>query len=153
VLDSIVYIYSIYCSILTHTFLIISNSIITLSTYQDKMAKFAIGTKVIIQNLINSPHYNGMKGTIKSDIDTNTSRQTVLLEEADKEIAVKSTNMKLEEDDEFVTNENGSKTRIPTKCGSPGCGSTENLKSCAKVREDTCHEGFVVCAYDMFVCT
>ena len=80
-----------------------------------------------------------------------------MLEEADKEIAVKPSNMKKEEveedDDEFVTNENGSKTRIPTKCGSPGCGSTENLKSCAKVREDTCHEGFVVCAYDMFVCT
>jgi len=121
------------------------------------MTKFAIGSKVIIQNLINCPHYNGMKGTVKSDIDANTSRQTVLLEEADKEIAVKPSNMKKEEveedDDEFVTNENGSKTRIPTKCGSPGCGSTENLKSCAKVREDTCHEGFVVCAYDMFVCT
>jgi len=99
------------------------------------MAKFAIGSKVIIQNLINCPHYNGMKGTVKSDIDPKTLRQTVLLEEAGKEIAVKTTNMsKEEEEDEFVTNENGSKTRIPTKCGSPGCGSIENLKSCAKVR-------------------
>ena len=102
---------------------------------KDKMAKFAIGSKVIIQNLINCPHYNGMKGTVKSDIDANTSRQTVLLEEADKEIAVKSTNMKLEkddDDDEFVIHENGNKTRVPDKCA--GCGSNENIKSCAKVR-------------------
>ena len=52
---------------------------------KDKMTKFAIGSKVIIQNLINSPRYNGMKGTVKSDIDPKTSRQTVLLDEADKE--------------------------------------------------------------------
>ena len=94
------------------------------------MTKFAIGSKVIIQNLINSPHYNGMKGTVKSDIDPKTLRQTVLLEEADKEIAVKPSNMKKE--DEFVIHENGNKTRVPDKCAE--CGSTENLKSCAKVR-------------------
>ena len=104
---------------------------------KDKMAKFAIGSKVIIQNLINCPHYNGMKGTVKSDIDPKTLRQTVLLEEANKEIAVKHTNMSKDEDDEFITNENGSKTRIPTKCGGLGCNSTENLKSCAKVRRGT----------------
>ena len=94
------------------------------------MVKFAIGSKVIIQNLINCPHYNGMKGTVKSDIDPQTSRQTVLLEEADKEIAVKPSNM--EKEDEFVIHENGNKTRVPDKCA--GCGSTENIKSCAKVR-------------------
>ena len=101
---------------------------------KDKMTKFAIGSKVIIQNLINYSNYNGMKGTVKTDIDPKTLRQTVLLIEADKEIAVKPTNMKKEEedDDEFVIHENGSKTRVPKKCG--GCGSTENLKSCAKVR-------------------
>ena len=53
-----------------------------------------------------------------------------MLEEADKEIAVKPSNM--EKEDEFVIHENGNKTRVPDKCA--GCGSTENIKSCAKVR-------------------
>ena len=97
---------------------------------KDKMTKFAIGTKVIIQNLINCPHYNGMKGTVKSDIDPKTLRQAVFLMEAEKEIAVKPTNLR--EEDEFVIHENGNKTRVPDKCA--GCGSTENIKSCAKVR-------------------
>lgn len=93
------------------------------------MTKFAIGSKVIIQNLISCPHYNGMKGTVKSDIDANTLRQAVFLVEAEKEIAVKPANLR--EEDEFVANGNGS-TRVPTKCA--GCGSTENLKNCAKAR-------------------
>ena len=102
------------------------------------MTKFAIGSKVIIQNLVTSSHYNGMKGTVKSDIDPMTLRQAVYLIEAEKEIAVKPANLR--EEEEFVANGNGS-TRVPTKCGE--CGSTENLKNCAKVRGDD-----FICAYD-----
>ena len=96
---------------------------------------YPIRSKVILQNLINCSHYNGMKGTVESALDPTSMRQTVLLVESNKSIAVKPVNMRLEkEEDEFMSAENGGKYRVPTECAK--CGSTENLKNC-KVRRTT----------------
>jgi len=67
------------------------------------MSSFPIGCNVILQNLVKGSQYNGKRGIVKSNYDTNNGgRQNVLLYDehkvAGKIVAVKPDNMKLARD-------------------------------------------------------
>lgn len=57
------------------------------------MTYFAVGSSVVLQNLVNASKYNGLRGTVQSVIDTKTLRQNVLVNGV--HLSVKPANMKM----------------------------------------------------------
>ena len=57
------------------------------------MSYFAVGSSVVLQNLVNASKYNGLRGTVQSVIDTKTLRQNVLVNGV--QLSVKPANMKM----------------------------------------------------------
>ena len=62
------------------------------------MTFFAVGSSVVLQNLVNASKYNGLRGTVQSILDTKTLRQNVLVNGVHL-LAVKPSNMKMFNDD------------------------------------------------------
>ena len=61
------------------------------------MSYFAVGSSVVLQNLVNASKYNGLRGTVQSVIDTKSLRQNVLVNGV--HLSVKPANMKMFNDD------------------------------------------------------
>jgi len=57
-------------------------------------SQFPIGSNIILQNLIAGAKYNGLRGIIKSNIDTTSLRQNVFIVDANKVISVKPINIR-----------------------------------------------------------
>ena len=69
------------------------------------MTSFPIGSNIILQNLIAGAKYNGLRGIIKSNIDTTSLRQNVFIVDANKVISVKPANIRhcIENNDDVST--------------------------------------------------
>ena len=57
---------------------------------------FDIGTPVIIQNLVKGAQYNGKCGFVVSPYNSASGRQNVFIKDANKTIAIKPINMKID---------------------------------------------------------
>ena len=55
--------------------------------------EFPIGSNIILQNLIAGAKYNGLRGIVKSNIDTTSLRQNVFIVDANNTISVKTANI------------------------------------------------------------
>ena len=58
------------------------------------MTSFPIGSNIILQNLIAGAKYNGLRGVVKSNIDTTSLRQNVFIVDVNKVISVKPANIR-----------------------------------------------------------
>ncbi len=60
------------------------------------LPSYPIGSRVILQDLVKGAQYNGMKGTVKSLPDPTTTRQNIYVHTANKSLAVKPSNLRLD---------------------------------------------------------
>lgn len=60
------------------------------------ITSLSVGTPVIIQNLVKGAQYNGECGVVVSPYNAASGRQNVLIKDANKTIAIKPNNMKID---------------------------------------------------------